>query len=38
MHDEPRKNTLSPPLSRKREREHTELAAPLATIARKEIH
>jgi hypothetical protein len=31
------KVTLSPPLSRKREREHTELAA-LLTPARKHVH
>jgi len=38
MHDDLRKNTLSPPLSRKREREHTDTAALLAAIARKKIH
>jgi hypothetical protein len=38
MHDDLRKNTLSPPLYRKREREHNETAALLAAIAHKPIH
>jgi hypothetical protein len=37
MHNDLRKNALSPPLSRKRERERTESAALLAAIARKAI-
>ena len=37
MYNDLRKNALSPPLSRKREREHTETAALLAAIARKPI-